>query len=290
MSQEVKGFRPGSESWKKFMGKLYGLGGAVVIIGALFKIQHYPGASIMLIVGLTTEAVIFIFSAFEPLHEDPNWALVYPELAEHHDEEEETEGEEGEELEIEEHRSDDSDLPITEQLDNMLEEAKIGPELIESLGAGLRTLSDNATKLSDISDASVATNEYVDSVKNASTNVNQLSDNYAKASESLASISISSEDGSDYAAGLKSVSSKLAELSGVYDAQLQGSREQMESTKQFYGGISELMANLQASVEDTKQYKENISELSSNLSQLNRIYGNMLQAMNAGMGNNNNNG
>ena len=95
MSQEVKGFRPGSKSWKAFMGKLYGLGGAVVIIGALFKIQHYPGASIMLIVGLTTEAVIFIFSAFEPLHEDPNWALVYPELAEH-SEEEHHEGEEGE--------------------------------------------------------------------------------------------------------------------------------------------------------------------------------------------------
>ena len=99
MSQEVKGFRPGSKSWKAFMGKLYGLGGAVVIIGALFKIQHYPGASIMLIVGLTTEAVIFIFSAFEPLHEDPNWALVYPELAEH-SEEEHHEGEEGEEREV----------------------------------------------------------------------------------------------------------------------------------------------------------------------------------------------
>jgi gliding motility-associated protein GldL len=288
MSQEVKGFRPGSKSWKAFMGKLYGLGGAVVIIGALFKIQHYPGASIMLIVGLTTEAVIFIFSAFEPLHEDPNWALVYPELAEH-SEEEHHEGEEGEEMSIEEHHAvHNSELPITEQLDNMLEEAKIGPELIESLGAGLRHLSDNATKLSDISDASVATNEYVTSVRSAATNVTQLSENYSKASESLASITLSSEDGATYASELKSVSSKLSELNSIYDAQLQGSREQMEFTKQFYGGISELMANLQASVEDTKQYKQNISELSSNLGQLNRIYGNMLQAMN--MGNNNNNG
>lgn len=286
MSQEVKGFRPGSKSWKAFMGKLYGLGGAVVIVGALFKIQHYPGAGVMLVVGLSVEALIFTFSAFEPLHEDPNWALVYPELAEHEDEHHE--GEEGEEMAIEEHTSHSNELPITEQLDNMLEEAKIGPELIESLGAGLRTLSDNATKLSDISDASVATNEYVSSVRSAATNVSQLSENYSKASESLASISLSSEDGANYANELKSVSSKLSELNSIYDAQLQGSREQMESTKQFYGGISELMANLQASVEDTKQYKQNISELSSNLSQLNRIYGNMLQAMN--MGNNNNNG
>ena len=285
--QEVKGFRPGSKSWKAFMGKLYGLGGAVVIIGALFKIQHYPGASIMLIVGLTTEAVIFTFSAFEPLHEDPNWALVYPELEEHAEEEEEHEGIEGEEIAVEEISAGDSDLPITEQLDNMLEEAKIGPELIESLGAGLRILSDNASKMSDISDASVATNEYVSSVRSAATNVSELSNNYSKASESLASISMSEEDGAKYATGLKDVSSKLTELSSVYDEQLQGSREQMESTKQFYAGISELMANLQASVEDTKQYKNEISELSNNLGQLNRIYGNMLQAMNM---NNNNNG
>lgn len=284
MSQEIKGFRPGSKSWKKFMAKLYGMGASVVIVGALFKIQHWPGAGPMLIVGLTTEAIIFLFSSFEPLHEDPKWELVYPELAAHEEEEEEDEMEALAETTTEE--SVDSDLPITEQLDNMLEEAKIGPELIESLGSGLRSLSDNTSKLSDISDASLATNEYVDSVRGAASQASSLSDTYARASESLASISMSADDGANYADSLKSVSSKLAELNQVYDAQLQGSREQMESTKQFYSGITELMANLQASVEDTKQYKENISELSSNLAALNRVYGNMLAAMNVGGGNN----
>jgi len=117
--------------------------------------------------------------------------------------------------------------------------------------------------------------------------VNELSQNYSKASESLASISLSGEDGSNYARELKAVSSKLTELNSVYDMQLQGSKEQLESTKQFYSGISELMSNLQASVEDTKQYKENISELSHNLAALNRVYGNMLNAMNMGGGNSN---
>jgi len=282
MSKEVKGFRPGSKSWKQFMAKLYGFGASVVIVGALFKIQHWPGAGPMLIIGLSTEAVIFAFSAFEPLHNDPKWELVYPELAEHEEEADEAHGE------IAESTSDDGaeELPITEQLDNMLEEAKIGPELIESLGSGLRSLSDNASKLSNISDASVATNEYVESVRGAATNVKELSGNYAKASESLASISMSSEDSSNYADSLRSISAKLQELNSVYDMQLQGSLEQMETTKQFYAGISELMGNLQASVEDTKQYKENIAELSSNLSALNRVYGNMLAAMNMGGGNN----
>lgn len=280
MSQEVKGFRPGSASWKKFMAKLYGIGAAVVIVGALFKIMHWPFSGPLLVVGLSTEAVIFFFSAFEPLHDEPKWELVYPELADH--------GSDDEHDEIAETSSDDGkeELPITEQLDNMLEEAKIGPELIESLGSGLRSLSDNAGKLSNISDASVATNQYVDSVRNAATSVDQLTQNYSKASESLASISMTSDDGNSYADSLRSVSAKLQELNQVYDLQLQGSKEQMETNKQFYAGISELMGNLQASVEDTKSYKENIAELSSNLSALNRVYGNMLAAMNMGGGNN----
>ena len=66
---------------KKAMNFTYGMGAAVVIIGALFKIQHYPGASELLIVGLCTEAFIFALSAFEPVDQELDWSLVYPELA-----------------------------------------------------------------------------------------------------------------------------------------------------------------------------------------------------------------
>ena len=70
-----------SSGWKNFMAKLYGIGASVVIIGALFKIQHWQCAGLMLTIGLFTEAIIFFFSAFEPLHEEVDWTLVYPELA-----------------------------------------------------------------------------------------------------------------------------------------------------------------------------------------------------------------
>ena len=70
-----------STGWKKFISMLYGFGASIVIIGALFKIQHWPGAGIMLTLGLCTEAIIFFFSAFEPLHEEVDWTLVFPELA-----------------------------------------------------------------------------------------------------------------------------------------------------------------------------------------------------------------
>jgi len=111
-----------SKKWKNFMAKLYGFGAAVVIVGALFKIQHWPGAGLMLIVGLGTEAVIFIFSAFEPLHEEYDWTLVYPELGGMQDEEGRSQG-----------KAIGGGDNLTQQLDKMLEEAKIGPELLESL-------------------------------------------------------------------------------------------------------------------------------------------------------------
>src|ERR1051326_4744181 len=170
--------RPGSKGWKKFMAKLYGFGASVVIVGALFKIQHWPGAGIMLTVGLSTEAIIFFFSAFEPIHEEIDWSLVYPELAGLHGEEEHKEIEEGE-------------GSVTESLDKMLEDAKIGPDLIQSLGDGMRNLTDTTKKISDISDASLATNEYVDSIKSASKNVNSLSDTYTKAAQSLTGLASS---------------------------------------------------------------------------------------------------
>ena len=70
-----------SRGYKNFMKYVYGWGASIVLVGALFKIQHYPGASIMLIVGLLTEALIFFFSAFEPLAEELDWTLVFPQLA-----------------------------------------------------------------------------------------------------------------------------------------------------------------------------------------------------------------
>lgn len=256
---------------KKLIGMLYGFGASVVLVGALFKIQHWPGAGPMLVVGLSVEAVIFAVSAFEPPHMDVDWTLVYPELAGMHDDigliEEESAGEEK--------------GTITEQLDNMLEEAKIGPELIESLGEGLRKMAANASNMSDLSGAAAATSEYASSMQNASGRVNELAESYVRASESLNSLVINQEDSQGYAESLQTITKNLSALNNVYELQLQSINEHMSSTNQMYEGIQDLMENLNGSVEGTKQYRENIAQLASNLSSLNRVYGNMLTAMNA---------
>jgi gliding motility-associated protein GldL len=256
--------KPGSKGWKKFMAKLYGWGAALVIMGALFKIQHWPGAGMMLTIGLTTEAIIFFFSAFEPIHEEVDWTLVYPELRT-------GEPAHGEVATLSDEGS------ITEQLDQMLEDAKIEPELIASLGDGLRSLSSQASKLNEIADASVATTEYAESLKGASAKVGELTETYSRASAALTGITESHEAGATAGEHLQRMSTNLSELNKMYEVQL----SELQTSAAMYSGITELMHNLSASVEDTKLYRQNISELAKNLSDLNTVYGNMLSAMSA---------
>jgi len=144
----------------------------------------------------------------------------------------------------------------------------------------MRAIGDNASKMADISNATVATNEYVDSVKSASKNVSHLADTYSKAADSIASLAESNDAGSSIGGSLNSVAKNLSALNATYELQLQGSRTHLEATEKFYGGLGELMKNLHDSVDDTKKYRAEMSQLSSNLTALNTIYGNMLGAMN----------
>ena len=262
--------KPGSKGWKKFMSKLYGFGAAIVIIGALFKIKHWPGAGPMLIVGLGTEAIIFCFSAFEPIHEDPNWELVYPELALGH----------SDELDHESLPASKRDAgSISEHLDKMLEEAKIDGQLLERLGDGIRTLGDNAEQLKGVTTAAAATDSYVDSLQAASDRVSSLSQAYEKASVAITGMTSSMEDGESVGVQMQNVSKNLAALNNVYELQLKGSSAHLEATEKFQSQVIDMMKNLSDSVEDTRMYKENMAMLSQNLTDLNTVYGNMLKAM-----------
>jgi len=166
------------------MNFIYGFGAAIVIVGALFKILHWKGADLMLSVGLLTEAGIFAISAFEPVHMDPDWSLVYPELA-------------GAEPTTKKEKK--ASGSISQQLDAMLAEAKIGPDLIQSLGTGLQSLSTNVKDMSDISIASVATTEYATNANKAAKNMDEISKSTAMVSDSLSS----------FTGGLSSVLSNL---------------------------------------------------------------------------------
>ncbi len=258
-----------SKMFKNIMKFVYGWGGAIVIVGALFKILHLKGADVMLVIGLLTEAGIFFISAFEPLHEEIDWTLVYPELALGHADDDDLH-----EL------PESSDETVVEQLDNMLAKAKIEPELIESLGTGMRNLSDSAGKLSDMTSASEANNELVENLRGASSKVGELSSAYDSAASSINEITNISAGDSNFGEQLSKVSGNLSELNNVYEMQLKGASDHLKSSEEMYAGINELMSNLHSSLEDTRKYKETMSELTSNLASLNTVYGNMLSAMN----------
>lgn len=288
-----------TSGWKNFMAKLYGFGASVVIVGALFKIQHWPLAGTFLTIGLLTEATIFFFSAFEPKHEEVDWTLVYPELA---------------------GLSEDDDLdsykrPVggstsaLEKFDNLIENAEISPDLFRKLGNGLNKLTETAEKMNDISDASFATNNYVDSVQKAANTINTHTENYVESSETLkqsvdklsdsyektANLITESgssyqnlsesfshiEDGSkSYGTHLETLNKNLSALNAAYELQLQGTNEHLQNTEALYEGLQSMMEDLQSSAGNTKRYKEEVTKLSDNLSALNTIYGNMLAAMN----------
>ena len=259
--------------FKRYLHLASCFGASIVIVGALFKIQHWPGANAALIAGLGTEAVLFCLFGIDIPHEEVDWTLAYPELSG---------------MAHEEHEEPESNLPITAQLDNLLAEAKIGPDLIKSLGTGMKSLGESVNKMSDITNASVATNEYVDSVKNATKNVTNLSDTYSKANESfegiaqsIAGVSQSTESSaSGISESLSKVSKNLSALNATYELQLQDSKSQLDTTSKFYEGLNELMKNLHDSLDDTKKYRQEMATLSNNLTSLNTVYGNMLSAMN----------
>jgi gliding motility-associated protein GldL len=200
-----------SKKFKTTMNFVYGIGAAVVIVGALFKILHLKGADLMLSVGLLTEAAIFVISAFEPVHMDPDWSLVYPELAG------------GEPTE----KKKSTGGSVSQQLDSMLSQAKIGPELIESLGTGLTSLSSNVKEMANLSNAAVATNEYAESASKAAKNMTSIADSTAMVSDSmgnfsaglqgaLTNISATESATAEFSSELNKLNRNLSNLNSIY--------------------------------------------------------------------------
>lgn len=267
------------------MAKLYGIGASVVILGALFKINHYPLANEMLVVGLGTEAIIFFFSAFEPPYVEPDWSLVYPELGGlYHGDESAPEGKK-------------SKKP-TQELDDLLKQANIDKQLIDRLGDGLKRLSDNTAKLSDITDAAGATNEYVTKVKGASKSAENLTKSYDLTAETLQKDANAS---ATYSNSIKNAGENAVNLSNTYKEASDILKNDINVTKEFTNSmkgamvsanslaeqytksaeaLSQSAKHLDFSAVDGKGYNEKLQQISGKLAALNSVYELQLQSSN----------
>ena len=198
---------------KKMMGFLYGMGAAVVIVGALFKLMHWPGAGPMLVIGLLTEALIFALSAFEPVEHELDWSLVYPELA----------GGEAKAKEKKENPADAQGL-LSQKLDNMLKEAKIDGELMASLGNSIKNFEGAAKSISPTVDAMAGQKKYAEEMSTAAAQMEALNSLYKVQLESADKNAQANKDIADNAAKLKeqmqSMTSNIASLNVVYGGML----------------------------------------------------------------------
>ena len=286
-----------SKSYKTFMGYLYGWGAGIVIFGALFKINHWPGGTIMLIIGMGTEVIIFFMSAFEPPHKEFDWTLVYPQLAgmEHTGEESEglalTEGENAENpdalMETQEPEQLEAADPLTQQLNKMLEDANISPELIERLGVGMSNLADSAASMNNMATATAATDKFVSNMDTAAEQAGLLYQSMKDAPEAVATLSnIYKETAQSLSAGdvsyvdeMKKMASSLSSINAMYEMQLQNSTAQLEATKEVQDKMQSMMNNFADSAEGVLKYKQQVDALTKKVSELNNVYGNMLAAM-----------
>ncbi len=294
-----------TKGWKNFMAKLYGLGAAIVIVGALFKIMHWPGAGPMLVVGLITEAIIFIFSAFEPLHEELDWTLAYPELVGIDDDGHGHGGHGGTKKPV------GTSVSLIDE--KILEGADNAPELFAKLRKGLENLGNTASNMADISNVTAATNGYAESLNTASQSVNDLngtykesadtfkqsteglnyavdglSDSYNKSAEKVAAstsdlansynalsdsmkididFSAVTDGNKSYGDSIVALNKNLSALNALFELQLQG-------------GVDEMLNDISEGVQESHKYREEVTKLRERLQALNGVYGKMLSAMN----------
>lgn len=249
------------------MPKIYGIGAAVVILGAMFKILDWPFASLMIGVGLTTEALIFFLSAFEPKSEEVDWSKVYPELA----------GKEGGQSAARATRV--SADQTSQKMDELLEKAKIGPELLDSLGKGMQNLASTTQKLGTLSDATVATQEYAENVKKASRSLVDINDSYSKTATALAEMSSASEDAKAYRDQVVNVTRSLSALNNVYEEELKDSNMHAKTISKFYSNVTAAMEGIAEAGKETETFKTELAKLNQNVNSLNKVYGGMLSAM-----------
>ncbi|MDE0471901.1 MAG: gliding motility protein GldL [Ekhidna sp.] len=249
--------------------KVYGIGAAVVVVGAMFKILHMEGAAWMLGIGLSLEAFIFFISAFEPKQMEPDWAKVYPELA------------------------DDYDGPpaapraavpavnrgASAQMDKMLAEAKVGPDLIKSLGDGMRNMAESAKRMSSLGNAAVATNEYTSNVRRVSGSLQEMGKSYSSAMQAMSGLTEATKGTKEYHSQVQNVTKSLGALNAVYEMELKDAQSHTKALNKFYSNISGALESMADAGKEANAFQAELNKLTTNISSLNKIYGNMLTAM-----------
>jgi gliding motility-associated protein GldL len=248
-----------TKRWKTFMGYVYGWGASVVMIGALFKLQHWQYSGLLLTIGLMTEAFIFFLSAFEPPLEMPEWSKVYPELRDDY-----------EMMELEEYNRKGKN-----GFDQLFSSSEISPELLDKVGKSLTDLTSAARGISDISTATLATDMYVKNLSSASESMNSFAEINQRANESvnasveklIHSYSTASKQLSETG---KTAIERLHHSSEDFSIKLKETGTKLSET--INGASGSFTSELKNIGENSKVYSQNLEKLNQNVHALNESF------------------
>lgn len=262
---ELRTYSGKDKFMRNVMPFIYGWGAAIVIVGAMFKIMHWPGAGPMLVVGLSTEAVIFMLSVFEAKHEEPyleDWVKVYPQML-------------GASPVADTKKSGAN----AKDLNTMLADANINQDVVNKLGQGFQSLTTTVAKMNDISDATVATKDYVTNVKAATTSITEMNKSYSVTVGAMNEMANATKDAKEYHGQVQNITKNLGALNAVYEMELQDANNHLKSMNKFYSNLTNAMQTMAEANKDTQQLKDEMGKLAKNLTTLNSIYGGMVAAM-----------
>jgi gliding motility-associated protein GldL len=262
-----------SPQGKKISGVAYGFGASIVIIGALFKIQHYPGAGVMLMVGMGIEAILFALSAVEKPHKEWEWNLVYPEL------------DNGEPVEKKDKKDKKQQgIAKIEDVPSLINEE------MAKLTDGIKRLGETAGQLGSLSNAAAISDAYTSNLSKASEaagafassqkNLKDSSDSLVSSYQSIAaSIGSASQGSKNFADQIDGINKNISTINSVFELQVKSVNEQNEAMKTLAAAVSKIESSLNNSAIEAEGYKDQIALLSKQMKSLNAVYGNMLNAM-----------
>lgn len=254
---------------------IIGVGAAVVLVGALAKLQHWPWAGTALIIGMCTEAFIFAMLGILPPHKDYYWEKFYPGLDENPHVEAYKKGEKFHAGSV----SGAGGGSATASLDKMLEDANINPANLKRLNDNFQKFGETVSQVKDISGVAAATNEYSSKAKEAAGALSQMKDTFMGATNTLASFNNAAEETAQFHKQVTTLTKNMGSLNQIYEVELQDANNHMKAMNKFYSNLVNASEAMQNSADDANRAKEQIGLLAKNLGTLNQIYGNMLSAM-----------
>jgi gliding motility-associated protein GldL len=264
-----------SKNWKSFMSKLYGFGAALVIVGALFKLMHWTGAGIMLTIGMATEAIIFIFSAFDPPPHETDWTRVFPELEdgeEHEDSSDKKSKKEKKKLAVKEAHphahGDVASIAVASSID-------LSGVDTSKLASGIKKLGETADKLNDLSATVASANALSEKMQQASISMGDFSQSYERSSQVL-SESINILSGSYQTAASNVIGSSKKAGEQIVESGKQVSSVINNASESFAETFSLIDQQVKSNLDNLKQgngdYQKNVESLNKHMAALNTIY------------------